>query len=251
MTSKYLYFLFSIFLVACARQPSVETEATRIYEEFEYPEIQSTGKVLADFTPASWISCDTIYEDLNQDGKTDALLLLTYSDTVDTYEYPKGVINYQLYEQRILLVLFKNRNGYTRNAYCYKLLNFNGGMSRGGLGIEAKPGILFMFFQTVGNGMYELYYTFEYDKKTFRWILTKVEEDGGNAEYGVKASYNFKNDSLHYHSMHWNNDENDLTWTDYCSDLDTIIKTESYYLDSMEWGDSSPSGYLPVGFFER
>jgi len=254
MSSRIFHFsIFCLFiLIACTRQPSVVPEPIRVYQEFEYPFIQSKGKKISDFVPPFWSVDDTIYEDMNADGKADVLLLLTYNDTADTYEYPEGKMNYQLFEQRVLLVLYKNKQGYTLNTYCYKLLNLNGGMGRGGLRIEAKGDNINLIFETAGNGMYYLYYYFELEIKTGRWILKKSEDDGGNAEYGIKASYNFNNDSLHYHSMHWNNDENDTTWTDYSSNLDTTIKAENYYyLDSMEFGDGAPSNYLPAGFFER
>jgi hypothetical protein len=249
----FYFFIVSLFVsIGCTRQPVTVIEATRVYQEFEYPFIQSKGKTISDFVPPFWSVDDTIYEDLNGDGKADALLLLTYNDTTDSYEYPKGKMNYQLFEQRVLLVLYKNKQGYTLNTYCYKLLNFNGGMGRGDLRIEAKGDNINLIFGTTGNGMYYLYYYFEPETNTGRWLLKKSEEDGGNGEYGIKASYNFNNDSLHYHSMHWNNDENDTTWTDYSSDLDTTIKAENYYyLDSMECGDAAPSNYLPAGFFER
>jgi hypothetical protein len=254
MSYKIFYFLVicSFVLIACTRQPAVINYTKRVYQESEYPFIQQKGKTLADFVPPFWTASDTIYEDLNRDGKADALLLLTSNNTTDAFEYPDGVMNYQLFEQRVLLILYKSNHGYTLNTCCYKLLNFNGGMGRGDLRIEAKLDSINLTFEIAGNGMYYLYYTFEPEIKTGRWILTKAKEDGGNSEYGMKASYNFNNDSLHYHSMHWNNDENDSTWTDYCFDLDTTIQTENYYyLDSMEYGDSSPSNYLPAGFFQK
>ena len=252
MRYKMFYF-FSCFLfisIACTRQPAVVNETTRVYEEFKYPSIQQKGKTLADFTPAFWSAHDTIYEDLNGDGKIDALLLLTYNDTLDVFKHPDGVMSYQLFEQRVLLILYKSNHGYILNTYCYKLLNFNGGMGRGGLIMEPKRNSFNLTFEIAANGMYYLHYTFEPEIKTGRWILTKAEEEAGNADYNMEASYSFKNDSLHYHSLHLNNDENNTTWISYRSDLDTIIHTEKYYyLDSIENGDSSPSNYLPGDFF--
>ena len=244
MSYKIFYFLIvSLFVsIACTRQPSIINETTRVYDEFEYPLIQIKGKTLSDFVPPFWSAADTIYEDLNRDGKTDALLLLTYSDTIDEYAYPEGVINYQLFEQRILLMLYKNYKGYILNTYCYKLLNFHGGMDRGGLVIEKDDNTIILSFEIAGNGMYHLYYTFEPEIKTGLWVLIKANEQGGNAEYSMNASYNFKNDSLYFQESHWNNDENDTTWSDYNSNHDTIIHTEKhYYLDSMEYLDFSPS----------
>jgi hypothetical protein len=158
----------------------------------------------------------------------------------------QGVLYYHIYERRILLILFKDKNVYTPNTYCYKLLNFNGGIDRKNISIEAKPATLFMSFQTVGNGMYELYYTFESEYKTKRWVLTNVYDEGGNSEYDMRSSYNFKSDSLHYHVSHWNNNEEDTTWTEYNTDVDTVLHIETrYYLDSMENGEATPSFMLP------
>lgn len=74
-------------------------------QNFSYPTIVKSGRIISDFVPNGWKILDSVKDDLNKDYIDDAVIILQHKDSVTIVNADGDAT---LTQPRILLILFKN-----------------------------------------------------------------------------------------------------------------------------------------------
>ena len=141
-------------------------------QSFTYRSIKSKGQSFVDFAPAGWTILDSAYGDLNNDGISDAVVIIQHKDSVSLINSLQDTV---LTQPRILLIFFKDHvdNNFSlreqSNSFILKHDNF--AMDDPYQELAINNGVLeikFHFFYSTGSWyITNAVYKFRYQREQF------------------------------------------------------------------------------------
>ena len=178
MIMKSIYYLIALWVLPVALDA----------QTFVFPRFSKSVGSAAELAGSGWSVKDSVFGDLNKDGRADMAVVLEYADSVRERREDSIV----LHRPRVLLILFRDTAGYSYRTVCqnntFILREDEGWMERDPLdGLTIDEGVL-----TVGVDFMRLYkvYKFRYQKGDFYLIGASSERHWANAmeKYDVNLS---------------------------------------------------------------
>lgn len=199
MIKKYLLFIGATMLL-CINTSCKDSKTTKKSQEAEVvdlkeiPEVQEISvkikKNPADFIPKNYISFDTIYGDLNKDGREDCALIIkgTNKSKIVTDEY-RGKLDRN---RRGIIVLLNKQEGYelaVKNYDCFSSENEEGGVYYAPeLDFEIQSGKLYISYRHGRYGYWQ--YMFRLQDNDLALIGYDASSNTGPV-VNVETSINF------------------------------------------------------------